>query len=196
MRTMDHAFRMLILIESLTLVKRMIATSSEGQAGNRASQRAKQAISNSIEKLKASIQIDVNQVLKTMLSETDEVKQAKNIDLIFRVCIPLYFLQDVKNRNGEETETIKDILMSAQYQLLINQRLGPSARSVTLNNIFARFISNPNDSNNNRELRNIERLFNENSDDLNESVATGESQNPIQAKAASEISPSYASQMS
>jgi len=57
---------------------------------------------------------------------------------------------------------------------LINQRLGPSARSVTLNNIFARFISNPNDSNNNRELRNIERLFNENSDDLNESAATAQ----------------------
>lgn len=56
---------------------------------------------------------------------------------------------------------------------MINQRLGPSARSVTLNNIFARFISNPNDSNNNRELRNVERLFNENSDDINKSDETG-----------------------
>ena len=50
-----------------------------------------------------------------MLDETDEVKQVKNIDFIFRVCIPLYFLQDVRHRNGEETESIRAILMSAQY---------------------------------------------------------------------------------
>ena len=92
LRNMDHAFRLLILIESLTLVKRMIATSSEVQASNTASQRAKRAISDSIDKLQKSIQIDVNQILKNMLNETDEVKQARNIDLIFRVCIPLYFL--------------------------------------------------------------------------------------------------------
>jgi hypothetical protein len=103
-----------------------------------------------------------------MLDETDEVKQVKNIDFIFRVCIPLYFLQDVRHRSGEETESIRAILMSTQYQMLINQRLGPDARPVTLNNIFARFLTNPNDLNNNRELRNIERRFNENSD-LNES---------------------------
>jgi hypothetical protein len=48
-----------------------------------------------------------------MLDETDEVKQVKNIDFIFRVCVPLYFLQDVRTRNGEETDTIKAILMNA-----------------------------------------------------------------------------------
>jgi len=47
-----------------------------------------------------------------MLSETDEVKQIKNIDLIFRVCIPLYFLQNVKKRNGEDIDYIKAILMN------------------------------------------------------------------------------------
>jgi hypothetical protein len=55
-----------------------------------------------------------------MLNETDEVKQVKNIDFIFRVCIPLYFLADVRTRSGEEAETIQAILMNAQYQLLIN----------------------------------------------------------------------------
>jgi hypothetical protein len=93
----------------------MFAVQPEGNQMNRASQRAKVAISNSIDKLKASIQIDVNEILKSMLHETDEIKQVKNIDFIFRVCIPLYFLQDVRHRNGEETESIKAILMSAQY---------------------------------------------------------------------------------
>ena len=46
----------------------------------------------------------VDEILKNMLNETDEIKQIKNVDFIFRVCIPLYFLYDVKTRNGEEAE--------------------------------------------------------------------------------------------
>lgn len=120
LRNLDHAFRLLILMEALTLVKRMFAAHTSGQQLNNASQRAKVLISESIDKLRASIQVDVNEVLKSMLNETDEVKQVKNIDFIFRVCIPLYFLADVRTRSGEEAETIQAILMNAQYQLLIN----------------------------------------------------------------------------
>ena len=79
--------------------------------------------------------------------------------------------------------------------MLINQRLGPDARPVTLNNIFARFLTNPNDSNNNRELRNIERRFNENSD-LNESQVLTNlvlSQNENLAGIVPEVRSSYAS---
>lgn len=50
-----------------------------------------------------------------MLEETDEFKQLKNVDYIFRICIPLYFLSDVSERTGEEYEMIQAILMSTQY---------------------------------------------------------------------------------
>lgn len=46
----------------------------------------------------------MDEILKNMLDETDEIKQIKNVDFIFRVCIPLYFLYDAKTRNGEEAE--------------------------------------------------------------------------------------------
>jgi hypothetical protein len=61
-------------MESLTLVKRMIACQPTSNRINSASQRAKVAILYSIDKLRASIQIDVNLILKSMLDETDEVK--------------------------------------------------------------------------------------------------------------------------
>jgi hypothetical protein len=44
--------------------------------------------------------------MKEMLEETDELKQLKNVDYIFRICIPLYFLSDVSERTGEEYEMI------------------------------------------------------------------------------------------
>ena len=58
------------------------------------------------------MQLDVNNVMKEMLEETDEFKQLKNVDYIFRICIPLYFLSDVSERTGEEYEMIQAILMS------------------------------------------------------------------------------------
>ena len=69
------------------------------------------------------MQIDVSDLLQNVLHETDETKQIKNIDFIFRVCIPLYFLSDVRQRSEQDLEAIKAILMSNQYQLLIKRGL-------------------------------------------------------------------------
>lgn len=52
------------------------------------------------------MKVDVHNVMKEMLEEKDEKKQLKNIDFIFRICIPLYFLSDVKERSGSETQMI------------------------------------------------------------------------------------------
>ena len=59
-------------------------------------------------------------------AETDEQQQVKNLDFIFRVCIPLYFLSDMKKKTKQDKvqiDTISQILASAQYQCLLNERL-------------------------------------------------------------------------
>ena len=41
------------------------------------------------------MQLDVLKVVEELKEEKDEKKQAKNLEFVFRVCIPLYFLSDV-----------------------------------------------------------------------------------------------------
>ena len=101
------------------------------------------------------MQLDVNNLLKDMLNETDEAKQIKNIDFIFRVCIPLYFLSDVRQRSDQDLETIKAILLNSQYQMLIKRGLSDYDRTIAIDRVFSQFIQHPNDSNNMQELSEI-----------------------------------------
>ena len=86
------------------------------------------------------MQIDVSDLLQNVLHETDETKQIKNIDFIFRVCIPLYFLSDVRQRSEQDLEAIKAILMSNQYQLLIKRGLSDYDRTIAIDKVFSQFI--------------------------------------------------------
>lgn len=105
------------------------------------------------------MQVDVTNLIVEMLDEAEERKQRKNVDLLFRVCIPLYFLSDVSEPRGNEPELIKQLLLNKSYQMLIRQRLGSDTSSVFLAQVMARFIQNPNDLSNNRELSQIEKTY-------------------------------------
>lgn len=117
--------------------------------------QARTTIYSAIENLRDSMQLDVNNLLKDMLNETDEAKQIKNIDFIFRVCIPLYFLSDVRQRSDQDLETIKAILLNSQYQMLIKRGLSDYDRTIAIDRVFSQFIQHPNDSNNMQELSEI-----------------------------------------
>jgi len=93
-------------MDALKIVKRISNTHLGHHHDSAWGRRTKKAISESVDKLRESMQVDVNNVMKNMLAETDEKKQLKNVDFIFRVCIPLYFLSDVSKRSGGENETI------------------------------------------------------------------------------------------
>ena len=155
LRKMDHALKLLIFMEALKSGQKLL-DNSVGSEPN-ASNSTKSAISNSIQKLRDSIQVDVTKVIKEMLNETDESKQIRNVDFIFRVCIPLYFLTDISRRSGEEYETIQAILLNAQYQLIIKKGLGEKDHTATLNQVFSSFVQNPNDS---AKLKELSQIYN------------------------------------
>ena len=77
-----------------------------------------------------------------MINETDESQQIENIDFIFRVCVPLYILNDVTRRDSQQAEAIRTILKSAQYQCLIQQQVEgkPDSRGVVIRHVMERFI--------------------------------------------------------
>ena len=56
---MDHAFRLVIFIEALTVAKRMCSDASQTNQ-NAGSVQARNAIAEAIEELRSAIQIDVN----------------------------------------------------------------------------------------------------------------------------------------
>jgi hypothetical protein len=74
LRKMDHAFRMLILIEALKIVKRISNNHLANHTESKVARRAKKSIADSTDRLRESMQIDVNNVMKEMMEETDEKK--------------------------------------------------------------------------------------------------------------------------
>lgn len=65
---------MLILIEALKIVKRISNNHLASHAESKVARRAKKSIADSTDRLRESMQIDVNNVMKEMMSETDENK--------------------------------------------------------------------------------------------------------------------------
>ena len=161
-------------MDALKVVKRISNTQFSQYPNSFAARRAKAQISKSIDKLVQSMRVDVNIVLKEMLEETDERKQLQNVDFIFRVCIPLYFLSDVRSRSGSETSMIQDLLRSTKYQILIRRGLGKDNSTKTLNEVIQKFLDDPNDLRNNRELSQIERIFNVRDNELDNPIRTDE----------------------
>ena len=74
LRKLDHAFRMIILIDALKIVKRIFVTHAENER-TILSRSTKRAISRAIDKLRVSMQVDVNRVMKEMIDEKDENKK-------------------------------------------------------------------------------------------------------------------------
>jgi hypothetical protein len=64
----------LILIDTLKIVKRISNNQLANHTDSNVARRAKKAIAESIDRLRESMQIDVNNVMKEMLAETDEKK--------------------------------------------------------------------------------------------------------------------------
>lgn len=79
--------------------------------------KAKRMVNRTIDKLRKSMQLDVTKVIDEIALETDERKQLKNLEFVFRVCIPLYFLSDVSQGQecDSEMDAIKRLLLSAHY---------------------------------------------------------------------------------
>lgn len=106
------------------------------------------------------MKVDFSQLITEMINEVDEKQISKNVDLLFKVCIPLYFLHDVSEDRRLETESVKKVLMNEHYQILIKKRLGTDTSALSLSQVITQFIQNPNDYSNNKQLAQIEKAYN------------------------------------
>ena len=69
---------------------------------------------------------------------------------------------------------IQDLLRSTKYQILIRRGLGKDNSTKTLNEVIQKFLDDPNDLRNNRELSQIERIFNVRDNELDNPIRTDE----------------------
>jgi len=98
MQTMDDALRLLIFIEVVNTVKVLIMQNIEFLRSN--SKKYHCIIASCIKQLQIILNVDVVSVLTSVVNETDPNQQLKNVDFIFMVCLPLYFLANQTLKEG------------------------------------------------------------------------------------------------
>jgi len=122
MQTMDDALRLLIFIEVVNTVKVLIMQNIEFLRSNSKkyhciiascikqlqnieflrsnSKKYHCIIASCIKQLQIILNVDVVSVLTSVVNETDPNQQLKNVDFIFMVCLPLYFLANQTLKEG------------------------------------------------------------------------------------------------
>jgi hypothetical protein len=115
----------------------------------------------------------MRRVLNKIHNEPDKGQQLKNVDFIFMLCIPMYFLGALNLKEGQTVSTIEkgdeelcrlihEIMQSDKYLKIIGETIGGrnDETRIPLRQVFTNFLLDASNSTNNDELFHIECLFN------------------------------------